>query len=201
MGMKRVSPLLLLCVLGCGSEQLTVGYVPSGELDAGSLDGASGADGGAPMQGDGAAEDAARTCSLPERVSLPEELTSEVQGDLLAPIVYYAGGAPLPAGRYRVSYVDGCFTCCVTIDSFVLVGDDVFSIVAQLPGGSSEGLDVAPVASCPVRGAPYPDIEFEFAGGKLGIWLSDAVATENSDGDGAGGRNPTWRLTLLEACP
>jgi hypothetical protein len=147
-------------------------------------------------------QDVPDACDLPQGVSLPEEISAEVRGDALAPIVYYAGGAPLPRGRYRVSYVKGCFTCCVTLlDNFWLVGEDIFSLITTLPGGSAEGPDIPPVASCPVVDAPYPDLELEFAGGKLGVWLSDAVAIENIDGDGEGGPNPTWRLTLLEACP
>jgi hypothetical protein len=204
MGMKRGGATLRLALLwafGCGSDaaRLTVGYVPGPELDASTPD-ASDAGGKPGSDSDG--QDAQGTCDLPEGVSLPEEISAEVRGDGLAPIVYYAGGAPLPRGRYRVSYVKGCFSCCVTLlDNFWLVGEDIFSLIATLPGGSAEGLDIPPVASCPVVNAPYPELEFEFAGGKLGVWLSDAVAIENIDGDGEGGPNPTWRLTLLEACP
>lgn len=200
MGMKRASSLLrlsLLAVLGCADEpaQLTVGYVPRGrDAAAASEDDAQSVPSDA-----GETQEAAAPCRLPEGVSLPEDLSAEVQGDPLAPVVYYAGGARLPGGRYRVSYLQGCFSCCVTLlDEFWLVGANVLTMIMRLPGGSDMGLDVAPVASCPVRGAPYPDVDFDFEGGKLGIWFTDAVALDNVDGDGAGGPNPTWRLTLLE---
>jgi hypothetical protein len=141
--------------------------------------------------------------------ALRDEVTSDVVGHSedpvglqYAPVKYFAGGASLAPGRYRVEYVDGCFTCCVTLlDAFVLVGGDRTARVAVLPGGVTTGLGVPPVAQCPAAGAPFPPLDFDFAGGPLGIWVSDGVAADNTNGDGQGGRSPTWRLTRLDACP
>jgi hypothetical protein len=45
-----------------------------------------------------------------------------------------------------------------------------------------------------------PVVEFDFAGGKLGLWLDDAPYQDNAAG--VDGRNPKWQLTLLvEECP
>jgi hypothetical protein len=154
------------------------------------------------------AESGISVCRLEHDVVLPEQVTADVVGHdsdpvglQFAPIVYYAAGAALPAGRYRVQYVAGCFTCCVTLlDAFWLVGDDTSMRIVELPGGVSDDVLGAPVARCPVPGAPFAPVDFDFGGGKLGVWLSDAVAADNVNGDGAGGRSPTWRLTRL-GCP
>jgi hypothetical protein len=43
--------------------------------------------------------------------------------------------------------------------------------------------------------ALLPPIEFDFEGGPLGIWLADSNYGDNLSG--VGGRNPSWKLTLL----
>ena len=147
-------------------------------------------------------------CRLDGGIVLPEQVTADVVGQnsdpiglQFPPVVYYAAGAALPAGRYRVEYATGCFNCCVTLlDSFFLVGEDPGTRLLTLPGGGSGDVLGAPVARCPASETPYAPIDFDFAGGKLGVWLSDTVAADNQNGDGAGGRSPTWRLTRLD-CP
>jgi hypothetical protein len=168
------------------------------------------------------AADCGSSCSDPTRAeagsggesascpgALPEEVTSDVVGNSedpvgfqYAPVKYFAGGAALPQGRYRAEYVDGCFTCCVTLlDAFVVIRGDRATRVANLPGGVTVDIGVPPVAQCPPPGAPFPPVDFDFAGGPLGVWLSDGVAADNTNGDGKGGRSPTWRLTRLDPCP
>ena len=50
--------------------------------------------------------------------------------------------------------------------------------------------------ACVAANAVLAPIDFEFGGGKLGVWLAD-----NNYGDnvaGLDGRNPIWKLTLLD---
>jgi hypothetical protein len=44
-----------------------------------------------------------------------------------------------------------------------------------------------------------PPEEFQFDGGKLGVWLNDNPYLDNVAGDDGG--NPKWQLTLLGTCP
>lgn len=45
-----------------------------------------------------------------------------------------------------------------------------------------------------------PPLEFDFAGGELGVWLRDARDDDNVEG--LDGRNPTWSLSqITSACP
>lgn len=41
-------------------------------------------------------------------------------------------------------------------------------------------------------------VDFDFAGGKLGVWLLDSNYGDNLAGEGD--RNPKWKLTLLGDC-
>jgi hypothetical protein len=171
--------------------------------DAGGSGGASGADGGANSLAGGGAGGAA-TCEVGEAQSpaAPGSL------DLFGQIAYFGAGDELPAGHYRVSYVDGCMK---------YASDQAWAIHAYENGtigwwlGTSSGdkLVLLPgtvgisaftsFESCVAANAVLASIDFEFAGGKLGVWLAD-----NNYGDnvaGVDGRNPIWKLTLLDgAC-
>jgi len=58
-----------------------------------------------PSACDGAeASELARRCQHDGGPWLPEDVTA----DTLGTVRYYSGGTPLPPGRYRVKYVDGC---------------------------------------------------------------------------------------------
>ena len=43
-------------------------------------------------------------------------------------------------------------------------------------------------------------VDFDFAGGKLGVIANDLAAGDNTTGESAGGVSPMWRITLLSAC-
>ena len=44
-------------------------------------------------------------------------------------------------------------------------------------------------------------VDFDFAGGKLGVIANDLAAGDNTTGESAGGVSPTWKITFLSGCP
>jgi hypothetical protein len=44
-------------------------------------------------------------------------------------------------------------------------------------------------------------VDFDFAGGKLGVLANDLAAGDNTTGESAGGVSPAWRITYLSGCP
>lgn len=146
-------------------------------------------------------------CSLGQATSL----ASDQSLDLFGNITYFANGKDLPAGRYRIAYVDGCMKFSASLPWSVnnalstgwwLVGAASDDRVVALPGKADNIplLGAATFEECVARNRMLGPKEFDFAGGKLGIWLDDGPYTDNLAGDG--GRNPTWQLTLLvNQCP
>jgi hypothetical protein len=130
---------------------------------------------------------------------------------LFGDVIYFADGQVLPKGRYRASYDDGCMKYNAAFawnvnasatDGWWLVGASSSDRVTLLPGTAGalffEGY--ADFDECVAANRKLPPKEFEFAGGKLGIWLNDAPYLDNQAG--TGGRNPKWSLTLLvDKCP
>lgn len=55
-------------------------------------------------------------------------------------------------------------------------------------------------ASCVAANEGIPPVDFDFAGGKLGVIANDLAAGDNTTGESAGGVSPTWRITFLSAC-
>jgi hypothetical protein len=135
--------------------------------------------------------------------------------DLFGSTVYFAKGKTLPKGRYRVQYVDGCMkydvpqawavhasTMPPTIYQFWLVGDTTTDKILTPPGTTgyqvgSGGFDT--FEACVAANQQLSPIEFDFAGGKIGVWLEDSPYSDNQAG--VDGRNPKWSLTLLGKCP
>lgn len=133
--------------------------------------------------------------------------------DLFGSIVYFADGIELPAGHYRITYVDGCMKYSAAQDWAVhayagadpdgwwFVGNDQTQKVIVPPGTvgflvSNGGFSTFDL--CVAANLALPPVEFDFAGGKLGAWLQDAPYTDNVAGEGD--RNPKWKLTLLGDC-
>ncbi len=141
-------------------------------------------------------------------------------------IDYFSGGEPLPAGRYRLTYVSGCMKYSSnqgwTIHAYPngmtaawwVVGDSSSDRVVVPPGtvgvfpGDAEAVSLGGayttfdecVAANLAHDAP---VEFDFAGGKLGVWLLDDNYGDNLRGPDSGlegGGSPRWTLTLLGAC-
>lgn len=134
--------------------------------------------------------------------------------DLFGTVVYFSDGAELPAGRYRAKYVDGCMQygsgqawtihayaggnpCC----GWWFVGDTADQRIVNPPGtvgytpanGAFSSFD-----ECVAANQALPPLEFDFAGGKLGVWLEDVPYSDNLAGQD--GRNPKWQLTQLSEC-
>lgn len=139
---------------------------------------------------------------------------TDAQLDLFGDTVYFARGQELPAGRYRVTYADGCMkfnvlqpwtvnqNIGVGTDGWYLVGASKSDRVVLLPGTDIivPFAGYGDFASCVAANRQLPPKEFDFKGGKLGVYLNDAPYTDNLSGEG--GRNPKWELTLLvDECP
>ena len=133
--------------------------------------------------------------------------------DLFGSVVYFADGIELPAGRYRITYVDGCMKYSAAQgwslhayagadpDGWWFVGDDQTQKVIVPPGTvgflvGSGGFST--FDECVAANLALPPLEFDFAGGKLGAWLQDSPYSDNLAGEGD--RNPKWKLTLLGDC-
>jgi hypothetical protein len=146
-------------------------------------------------------------CSLGEATSL----ASEQNLDLFGNVTYFAKGKDLPAGRYRVAYVDGCMKFSAALPWSVnnalssgwwLVRASSADRIVALPGNADNipFLGAASFEDCVTRNHVLEPKEFDFGGGKLGIWLDDGPYTDNLAGES--GRNPRWQLTLLvHECP
>jgi hypothetical protein len=129
--------------------------------------------------------------------------------NLFGQIVYYEDGGALPPGRYRLSYVGGCMKYDFIFNwqvqasppdagggGFWLVGDTSDDRIVMPPGLTTS----YPVfADCVRANQGVPPEEFQFDGGKLGVWLNDNPYLDNTAGDDGG--NPKWQLTLLGTCP
>jgi hypothetical protein len=174
-------------------------------------------DGGAPDGGDAAGSVA---CDLDG--SLPATTSWTVEVDALGSQRDLAGGASLPAGRYRAQWVGGCMRYAVGGPMFgwdvndpppavfpgpfgtstTDPGDCVLvsggTVVTALPGVT--GFGTSDYASCVAHVGTTAPVEFDFAGGKLGALANDFGAGDNVNGESAGGVSPTFRITLLAAC-
>jgi hypothetical protein len=83
-----------------------------------------------------------------------------------------------------------------------LVGATTNDRVAHLPGtvGYAAGSGAyADFEACVAANKALPSVEFDFAGGKLGVWLLDSPYSDNMAG--VDGRNPKWQIVRLGSCP
>lgn len=132
--------------------------------------------------------------------------------DLFGTIAYFGDGGALPAGSYRVQYVDGCMKYSSSQDWTIhayasgssgwwLVGATSAQQYLMPPGtvgyASSNGAFAA-FADCVAANLLLPPTDFEFDGGVLGVWLQDSPYSDNLAGED--GRNPAWKLTRRGAC-
>jgi hypothetical protein len=132
---------------------------------------------------------------------------------LFGQISYFGGpDLVLPAGRYRISYVDGCmkyapgqaWTVHAIGGSFAWwIGTARNDARVQPPGTTGHQLNnggFADFADCVAANKLRPPVELDFAGGKLGVWLADSPFDDNVTGED--GRNPTWSIALADdGCP
>jgi hypothetical protein len=173
------------------------------------------ADAGAPPQ-TSCAQPGSASCKLPSGAMLPEDITVK----LIDQQQYFAGGADLPAGRYRLTYLDGCFcygtpmaTLGWTVHASKAAGFGCFLIGANgmtlMPTPGTEGFSVdagafETHAKCVAANCSQAPLDFDFAGGKLGVTRNGGTAFaefDDSDGSDMGGRGPTFRLSRLDPCP
>jgi hypothetical protein len=154
------------------------------------------------------ASDAGPTCSFGSAAST----ATNSDLNLFGQPAYFDNGAVLPAGKYRLKYVDGCMqygagqnwtvqAYANGTDAFWLVGDTTSDKVILPPGTS--GYDVSTGAylnfdDCVAANLAVPPLDFDFAGGKLGVWLQDTPYSDNVAG--VNGDNPKWSLTFLGTC-
>lgn len=199
---------------GAGSGTETVGAgAGGGSGDTGGAGGAAdvaGAGGTAGVAGDpaaGAGGDG--TCYVGEVASNGTQQNL----DLFGTVVYFAEGATLPAGRYRATFVDGCMKYASSQDWTIhayagaepdgwwFVGETTADKIVPPPGTvgySSANGAFTSFDDCVTANLALPPLEFDFEGGKLGVWLQDSPYSDNLAGQD--GRNPKWKLTLLGEC-
>ena len=172
--------------------------------DASSLDGSPGIEADA---SDGATADAGDPCV----VGSAENAATTGTLDVLGQIAYFADGADLPAGTYRLVYEDGCMKYGGgqdwTIHAYPspnesyawFAGGSVGDKLVRTPGtngyASSNGAYVE-FDDCVAANLALAPVEFTFAGGKLGVWLSDSPYGDNMVG--VDNRNPRWRLERVD---
>jgi hypothetical protein len=220
--LSRCGLAVLLAGAACGSGKAASSANLHG--DAGTAgDGSSSLDdAAAPESGDAAPSEigafapndaegdvgAAASCDLGSAGSFATQQSL----DLFGQIVYFDNGKMLPAGHYRVQYVDGCMKYSSAqdwavqayadgSDAFWLVGATSANRILILPGtvGFMVGSGgFATFDECVAANLALPPEEFDFAGGPIGVWLSDSPYSDNVAG--TGGRNPKWSLTLLGDC-
>lgn len=132
--------------------------------------------------------------------------------DLFGQISYFGDGGVLPAGRYRVRYLDGCMKYSSSQDwtihayanganAWWLVGENPNIQYVMPPGtvGFYASNGAFPLfADCVAANHMVPPVDFEFDGGVIGVWLQDSPYSDNLAGEG--GRNPAWSLTRLGGC-
>ena len=150
----------------------------------------------------GPSVDAGTGCDRDAGPGLPVDLTPDINDNAET---YFAAGADLPAGPYRVTYVDGCIRYDPTIYWWAVNGS--FNFEYMLAGATTaDAIQVAPgVVSLPgntsfddcVAASQGLSVDITLAGGKLGIYNNDFKPSDNLPS--MSGENPTWRLERL--CP
>jgi hypothetical protein len=154
---------------------------------------------------DGGPTDAGSPCSPDAALVPPEDVTPDYLDNT---VKYFGGGAPLPAGRYRLAYVSGCVKyngySNFTVNGqstfeYWLVGASASDQLYVAPGTVAPGIPFGyPVLSdCVSANQALPPLDFDFAGGPLGMYNNDFQPSDNVI-DPTGGA-PTWRLS--GACP
>jgi hypothetical protein len=214
--------LLVVTVLagsGCGENQAATIDASLPADAAGGADGAEAADASPP---DAAVADAAVADAAPPDATPPDADpgcttignagTVGSDPNLFGAIAYFGGPDHiLPAGRYRIRYVDGCmkyaspqgWTVHAIGGGFFqwFVGTSAGDTLRTPPGtvGHVVGQGgFADFADCVAANAALPPVEFDFAGGPLGVWLADSPVSDNVTGED--GRNPRWSLSAIGGC-
>jgi hypothetical protein len=195
---------------GADADALAPVDAGAGEADVVSpVDAGPSEDASAPVD---ANEDA--TCDFGSAINYATQSSLSLFGE----ITYYAGGAVLPAGHYRVTYVDGCMKYASsgqdwTIHAYADGHDDFWlgtaagDMLVMPPGTIGYSADPSQNGGgafvqfddCVAANKLLAPVEFDFAGGQLGAWNNDSNPGDNVAGvsDDGGIDNPQWSLTLL----
>jgi hypothetical protein len=134
--------------------------------------------------------------------------------DLFGTPSYFNGGEPLPVGRYRVRYVDGCMKYGGgqgwTVNAYAadrscwyVVGATTADRIVVPPGTVGYAVGAGAYATfdeCVTASAMVPPVEFELTTERpVGVWLLDSPYSDNMSG--VDGRNPRWALEpVTPAC-
>ena len=135
--------------------------------------------------------------------------------DLFGTPAYFNQGQPVPAGTYRITYVDGCMKYASsqgwTVNAYAanqscwyVVGVTTSDRIVVPPGTvgySVGGGAYANFEDCVTASLQVPPVEFTLAQPTpLGVWLLDSPYSDNVAG--IDNRNPTWRLSVVTStCP
>lgn len=133
-----------------------------------------------------------------------------IVSDAFGAIVTWNGGAPVPAGHYRVTYVDGCMKYSSgqdwSVNAYANGPDTLYVVdgdgakIAPAPGtvGFLQGQGgFATFDACVSANASQDaPLVLDWDGGAIGLELYDDPYDDNVAGEN--GRNPTYRLS---SCP
>jgi len=189
-----------------GSKDAAIGKDADGTKDAGNKDAAMTKDAAVAKDAagtkDAAAKDAGPSCTFGQATS--QASASDLS--LFGTPAYFNNDQPLPAGTYRLTYVDGCMkygsgqgwtvnAYANGTDAWWLVGATPSDKILVLPGTAGYAPDAgafSDFASCVSASLLSPPVTFTHTGGVLGVWLQDSPYSDNTAGEDD--RNPTWRL-------
>jgi hypothetical protein len=133
-----------------------------------------------------------------------------VTGDVFGQAIYFANGAAIAPGPYRVRYVDGCMKYSASqewsVNAYAL-GDSAGSdhwwfvsagqqVTSAIPPGTVGFLvgqgGYGTFDECVQANLALPPVELTLAGGSLAVRLEDNPYDDNVPGPN--GRSPTWEL-------
>lgn len=154
-----------------------------------------------------AANDSGSGDAAPASCAIGTAQNSATSGtlNLFGEVVYFNDGAALPTGTYEAAYLGGCMKYASSQGwavhaypepslGWYVVGETNATRLAHLPG--AVGYDKYPVFDdCVAAGLLVPPVQFQHAGGKIGVWLYDSAYSDNVAGPN--GMNPKWKLTQL----
>jgi len=173
----------------------------AGEGGAPSNAGAAGGGPGGAATGEGGSG-GADPCDFGEASSAGTDQALNLFGE----VVYFANGEALPAGHYRIQYIDGCmkygggqsWAVHAYGDGSIgwwFVGESTADRVVMPPG--TVGFSTyGTFDECVAANLLLPAAEFDFVGGKLGVWLADSPYSDNVAG--VDDRNPKWNLVRVD---
>lgn len=129
--------------------------------------------------------------------------------DAFGGTVLWNGGAPVPAGHYRVTYTDGCMKYSSsqgwTVNAYANGPDTLYVTassqqLAAAPGTVGFFVNQGAFATfdeCVAANQSDAPLEFDLASpAPIGLALSDSPYTDNVAGEN--GRNPTYRLSSCQ---